>query len=159
MRRKGNVLGQDKIIWDEVVIFLVKMRGEMESVSTNGGWRKRTMGWKTLLLTLPGTGFVSQKYSIHICDSHISSIWPTKLIISLVIEHKSGVEVRKIGRNHFPTINPHIPLCTRYYLESTSIQCNVPLTYDVYVECPTSSKQARNTSNLVSCPTRFFRSG
>ena len=43
--------------------------------------------------------------------------------IPLVIEDKSGVEVRKIGRNHFPTINPHIPLCTRYYLESTSIQC------------------------------------
>ena len=32
----------------------------------------------------------------------------------LVIEDKSGVEVRKIGRDYYPTINPHIPLCTRY---------------------------------------------
>ena len=49
-----------------------------------------------------------------ICDSHISSIWPTKLMISLVIEDKSGVEVRKTGRDHYLTINLHIPLCTTH---------------------------------------------
>ena len=37
VRRKGKVLGQDKIIGDEVMILLVKMREDMESVSTDGG--------------------------------------------------------------------------------------------------------------------------
>ena len=34
--------------------------------------------------------------------------------ISLVIEDKSGVEVRKTGRDHYLTINLHIPLCTTH---------------------------------------------
>ena len=39
VRQEGNVFGQDEIIGYEVMLMmlLVNMRGEMESVSTDGG--------------------------------------------------------------------------------------------------------------------------